>query len=275
MTTGLFGKVVIVTGGAQGIGKSSAETMASQGAKVVISDLNIKAAQETAKAICDAGGDAIALGVDVADETSVKEMVRDVMDAYGRIDVLYNNAAALGMEMQNNDRDVMSMSVDIWDKAMAINLRGPMLCSKYVLPIMIDQKSGSIIFASSGMGAQGEITRSAYAASKAGVMMLSKSIAAQYGKKGVRSNAVQIGYLPPVNASKGTPQEVQDILCSHNLVPHHLTPQHIADVIAFLASDHSAAITGHTLVADGGFSSHTPSMNDMSVFVEKIGQNRM
>lgn len=275
MAKRLEGKVAIVTGGAQGIGKASVETLARHGANVAIADLNREAASALAGEISANGGEAIAIPVDVAEETLVAEMTEKVLAAFGRIDVLYNNAALLNAEMAQQDRDVAAMNVDVWDKVMAVNLRGPMLCSKHVLPAMIKQNGGSIIFASSGMGVQGEITRSAYAASKAALIMLSKSIATQYGKKGVRSNAIQIGYLPPEDDRKSTPKEVQDILSSHNLIPEHLRTQNIADVVAFLASDESAAITGTLVTADGGFSAHTPSMNDMIEFAKKLGRNEM
>ena len=275
MANSLIGRTAIVTGGAGGIGRAAAAALGDMGAKIAISDLNLDAAKQTAEDLRGEGLEAIALQVDVADEASVQEMTQQVIAAFGRIDVLYANAAALGAEMQQNDRDVATMAPEIWDRAMDVNLKGAMLCSKHVLPSMLEQKSGSIILASSGMGFQGEITRSAYAASKAGLMMLAKSLAAQFGKRGVRSNAVQIGYLPPVDASKSTLPEVVDILVSHNLVPYRLEPRHIADVVAFLASDASAAITGQTIVADGGFSAHTPTMNDMIALMTRSGLNEM
>ena len=177
--------------------------------------------------------------------------------------------------MQQGDRDLLNMGVDTWDKVMAVNLKGPMLCTKHVLPAMLEQGKGSVIYASSGMGFQGEITRTAYAASKAALMMMAKSVATQYGKKGIRDNAVQIGYLPPIDSSKSTMPEVVKVLTSHNLISHDLKPEHIADVVSYLASDNSAAITGQTIVADGGFSAHTPSMNDMLSILANMGHNEM
>lgn len=274
MPNRLAEKVAIVTGGAGGIGKASVLSLAKHGAKVAVVELELASAQSVVDEVKAAGGEAVAIQADVSEETSVEAMVTGVFKAFGRIDILYNNAAALGLDMQQTDGAVADMVVETWDKAMAVNVRGPMLCAKHVLPIMIAQKSGNIINAASGMGAQGEVTRSAYAASKAAIMMLTKSIATQYGHQGVRSNAIQIGYLPPPPGSKKTtPPKVSEILGAHHLIPYALTAQHIADVVLFLASDQSAALTGSTVVADGGFSAHTPSMNEINAFVRSVGQN--
>lgn len=275
MANSLLGRVAVITGGAGGIGRASALALGDMGAKVVIADISIDAARKVAEGLNSDGLEAHAVQVDVVDEASVKAMVDEAKDVFGRVDILYANAAALDLEMQQHDRDVISMDPEIWDRAMAVNLKGAMLCCKHVLPDMLERKAGSIVLASSGMGFQGEITRSAYAASKAALMMLAKSLAAQYGKRGVRANAVQIGYLPPQDASKSTLPEVVDILVSHNLVPYKLEPRHIADVVAFLASDAASAITGQTIVADGGFSAHTPTMNDMINFMSRSGLNEM
>lgn len=270
----LEGKVAIVTGGAGGIGSASVKTLAEHGAKVAIVELELSRAETVSAAVNRAGGTAIAIEADVAEEGSVADMITHVKESFGTIDILYNNAAALGFDMQKNDGAVADMPIETWDKAMAVNLRGPMLCAKHVIPVMLSQNSGNIINASSGMGFQGEVTRSAYAASKAAVAMLTKSIAAQYGHQGIRSNAIQIGYLPPPpGSSKTTPPQVSKILASHHLIPYDLTAQHIANVVLFLASEQSAAMTGSTVVADGGFSSHTPSMNEINAFVRSVGQN--
>ena len=194
MSNGLQGRVAVVTGGAGGIGKASVLSLVKHGAKVAVVELEIKSALSVVDEVERIGGEAIAIKADVADEASVESMAKTVLKAFGRIDVLYNNAAALGFEMQQSDGAVADMDVNTWDKAMAVNVRGPMLCAKHVIPTMISQKSGNIINASSGMGAQGEVTRSAYAASKAAVMMLTKSIATQYGHAGIRSNAIPVSY---------------------------------------------------------------------------------
>ena len=205
----------------------------------------------------------------MAVESSIVEMVAKSKEVYGRIDSMYAAAAALGVEMQKKDLDVATMDVDVWDRAMAVNLRGAMLCTKHLIPVMLEQGKGSLIYGGSGLAFQGEITRSAYSASKLGLVALARSVATQYGRKGVRANALQTGFVPPIRGSKPTLPAVVELLGKQNLVPTLLEPDHIAEVVVFLASDAAYAITGQAVVADGGFSAHTPTMSDMQALMEK------
>jgi NAD(P)-dependent dehydrogenase (short-subunit alcohol dehydrogenase family) len=150
-----------------------------------------------------------------------------------------------------------------------------MLCTKYAVREMLKNQKGSVIFATSGLGAQGDLSLSAYAASKAALIMLSRSVAAQYGKQGIRSNALQIGLAPAENAHESMPAPLIDILRDNHLTPDVGTPRQIADVVAFLASDESSFVTGTTLVADGGFGSHTPSLVAMKALFAQSGANGM
>ena len=271
----LTDRVAIIVGGGGEIGGATALAMAELGAKVALADINGNAAEVAASELRSKGFDCIAIQTDMSDETSVAAMADSTLAAFGRIDAIFVAAAALGLEMQQRDLDVLSMDVEIWDKAMEVNLRGPMLCTKHVLPIMLEQGCGSIIYASSGLGFQGEITRTAYSASKLGLASLARSVATQYGRKGIRANAIQIGYVPPVKGKKPTLPEVQTLLGQQNLVPNILKPENIADVVAFLASDAAYAITGQTVVTDGGFSAHTPTMKDMLEFLERTNLSEM
>lgn len=269
----LEGKVVIITGAGGGLGAECARVVAVHGAMVAVIDINLAGADAVAAELAAMGAQALALRTDVASEGEVKSMVAAVVERFGRIDVLYNNAAILSKEQRAGDRDICNMDVDAWDRAMAVNLRGAMLCSKHAIPVMLRNQSGSVIFASSGFGAQGDLTLSAYAASKAGVAMLSKSVAAQYGKQGIRSNTIQIGLVE--NEGHPMPAELKRILLDNHLTPALGTPRQLADIVAFLACDESSFITGHTLAADGGFSSHTPSMAAMRDFFERVGSNQI
>jgi NAD(P)-dependent dehydrogenase (short-subunit alcohol dehydrogenase family) len=181
----------------------------------------------------------------------------------------------LSVEQRQRDRDVINMDVEAWDRAMAVNLRGAMLCSKYAIREMLKNGKGSVIFVTSGLGVQGDLSLSAYAASKAALIMLSRSVAAQYGKQGIRSNALQIGLAPAENAHSSMPAPLLDILRDNHLTPELGTPRQIADVVAFLASDESAFVTGTTLVADGGFGSHTPSLVAMKALFAQTGAKGM
>ena len=271
----LEGRVAIITGAGGGLGAECARVLASHGAGVAVVDINGAAADAVAESIRAGGGKAIGVSTDVSQEADVKAMVETVVAHFGRIDVLHNNAAILNMEQRQKDRDVINMDVDAWDRAMAVNLRGAMLCCKHAIPEMLKLGRGSVIFATSGLGAQGDVTLSAYAASKAGLMMLAKSVAAQYGKQGVRSNALQIGLAPAENAHETMPAALLNIIRENHLTPELGTPRQIADVVAFLASDESSFITGTTIVADGGFGSHTPSMVGMKALFAQSGSNKM
>jgi len=271
----LDGRVAIVTGGGGEIGGASARALAAMGARIAVVDLNSEAAALVVDALRRDGHEALAIACDVADESSVRAMVEQTLASFGRIDAMYAAAAALGQEMQQRDLDVATMDIEIWDRAMAVNLRGPMLCTKHILPTMLEQGSGSIIYASSGLAFQGEISRSAYSASKIGLIALARSVATQYGRKGIRANAIQTGFVPPIHSKKPTLPAVQEILGQQNLIPHILRPENIADVVAFLVSDASVAITGQAVVADGGFSAHTPTMKDMLALLEKTHRSEI
>jgi NAD(P)-dependent dehydrogenase (short-subunit alcohol dehydrogenase family) len=241
----------------------------------VVADINAEAGQLVAEQIVKLGGEAISIPTDVSQETSVQAMVSAAMAHFGRIDILYNNAAILSAEQRAGDRDVINMDVDAWDRAMAVNLRGAMLCSKHCIPHMITLGKGSVINVTSGLGTMGDLTLSAYAASKAALIMLAKSIAAQYGKQGVRANALLIGLAPAENAHATMPQQLLDIIRDNHLTPELGTPKQIADAAAFLASDESSFVTGSVLSVDGGFCSHTPSFAATRELFKQMGSNTM
>lgn len=276
MTDGkLAGRVAVITGAAGGLGGETARVLSEHGAKVAIIDINLDGAEATAEGIRKNGGEAIALHCDISQEDSVREMAAAVVAEYGRIDILHNNAAILTPDQRALDRDIINMDVDAWDRAMGVNLRGAMLCSKHCIPEMLKLKRGSVICSTSGFGVQGDMTLSAYAASKAALIMLCKSIAAQYGKQGVRANALHIGLAPGENAHSTMPAELLDIIRENHLTPELGTPRQIADAVAFLASDEAGFVTGSTLVVDGGFSSHAPSLVQMKALFEKMGSNKL
>lgn len=269
----LEGKVVVITGAGGGLGAECSRVLAEHGAAIAVVDIDFDGARSVAAGIAAGGGRALALRTDVSDAGQVLEMAAAVVRHFGRIDVLYNNAAILSPAQRAGDRDVVNLDIEAWDRAIAVNLRGAMLCAKYVIPHILKVGGGSVMFATSGFGAQGDLTLSAYAASKAAVAMLSKSIAAQYGKQGLRSNAIQIGLVE--NPGHPLPPEIRAILLDNHLTPDLGKPRQLADIVAFLASDESSFITGHTLAADGGFSSHTPSMAAMQAYFASVGSNAL
>lgn len=258
---GLDGKVAIVTGGASGIGAATAMGLAGEGARVLVSDLNLEGAEAVAKRIEDAGGEALGFKVDVADEERVREMVGAAVDEFGRLDILHNNAAALGLV--ERDADVANADAALWDETMAVNLRGPMLGCKYAVPRMIEGGGGSIINTSSGAGVAGDLNRTAYGVSKAGLNSLTQYVATQYGKQGVRCNAIAPALVLTPAARWTLPQEMIEILEAHHLTPALVEPEDIAAAVVFLASDAARFVTGQVLPVDGGFLAHLPTVADM------------
>ncbi|WP_313054249.1 SDR family NAD(P)-dependent oxidoreductase [Pseudomonas lopnurensis] len=267
----LAGRVAIVTGAGHGLGAECVRVLSEHGASVAVADIDFEAASQVAESLEAEGRAALAVRADVSSEEDVTAMIAKVKTRFGRIDVLHNNAAVLNADQRQRDRDLANLDMDAFDRAIAVNLRGAVLCTKHVIPLMLEQGGGSIIFATSGLGMQGDMSLSGYATSKAALLMLPKLVAAQYGKQGIRGNAVQIGLAP----QHPMPEALLEIMRDNHCTPELGTPRQIADVVAFLASDESSFVTGTTLVADGGFGSHTPSLVPMRKLFEAMGRSSM
>jgi NAD(P)-dependent dehydrogenase (short-subunit alcohol dehydrogenase family) len=252
----LDGKVAIVTGAGSGIGRATAARLAAEGASVVVADLNVEGAKETVAGIEGAGGRALAHWVDVSEEDAVREMVRAAVDGFGALHCLHNNAADVWIIQR--DLDVVTMEVEVWDRTMAVNLRGTMLGMKHAIPEIIRAGGGSIVSTSSASGQMGDLSRVAYGASKAGIDSLTRYVATMYGKQGVRANAIAPGIVmtPSVEANVG-PEEFALFRRNH-VTPGMGYPPDIASVVAFLMSDQSAYVTGQVINVDGGMLMHTP-----------------
>ncbi len=256
----LDGRVAIVTGAGGGIGAAVAQRMARDGATVIPTDLRTPDIDGLA-------GDAF----DLTDEGSIAAFVDRVMTRHGRIDIIHNNAALQNDAQRQRDLDVVNMDTGAWDAAMAVNARGPMLLCKHAIPHLITGGGGSIIHSASGFGVLGESTLTAYGASKAALINLSRFIATQYGRDRVRSNVIVIGFVLTPTAIETTPQEIKDLIAAQHLLPELGKPEDIADVVAFLACDESRFITGAAIPVDGGFTAHQPTFADMRAFFEKVG----
>ena len=268
----LQGKVAIVTGGGGGIGSAVVRRFVSEGARVAVADVFADSAKAVAEPLGDA---AIAVQFDASDPASVEAMVEKTVGHFGRLDILHNNAAIQNEAQRQKDLDVVNLDVAAWDMAMAVNVRGAMLMSKYVIPHMIAGGGGSIIHSASGFGVQGEATLTAYGASKAALIQLNRMIATQYGKQNVRSNCMVIGFVLTPLAIESTPDVVKDILLSHHLTPELGQPEDIANLVAFLASDESSFITGAAIPIDGGVTAHQPSYADFQKLFAAMGSGKL
>lgn len=271
----LDSKVAIVTGAAQSIGHEVARLMAARGATVILADVDCAGAERNAEVIRGDGGNAHAISFDLTREDDIAEAVGNVVAEHGGIDIVHNNAAIQSEGQRAKDLDVVQLDAAAWDIAMSVNARGPMLLCKHAIPHMIARGGGSIIHSASGFGLLGEITLTAYGASKAALINLSRFIATQYGKQGIRSNAIAIGFVLTDTAVATTPQAVKDILLSHHLNPALGRPQDIAHVVAFLASDEAKFINGAMIPVDGGFTAHQASMVDFQRLFAEAGSNQL
>jgi NAD(P)-dependent dehydrogenase (short-subunit alcohol dehydrogenase family) len=253
----LQGKVAFISGGAGAIGSATAQRLAQDGARVVIGDLAAANARQVAEEFQRQGLDVEALELDLEQEESIRAAVESIAGKYGRLDILDNNAALKGLK---DDRGVIGMSSDLWDRIMAVNARGTMLMCKYALPVMIAGGGGSIVNISSGTSVAGDQYATAYAVSKGAINTLTYYVAAQHGHQGIRCNGLLVGSVVTPAMQRVLPEAMRDILRAHKLVGRLGQPQDIAEVVAFLASDRSAWITGQLWSIDGGFFAHIPTM---------------
>jgi len=261
------GKVALITGGASGIGLSAATLMANEGAKVVIGDFNVEGAKEAAEAIKKQGGEAVGIFLDASKEESIRDAVDYTVETYGTINVLYNN---VGLTNLQKDIDVVNMDLDEWDRLMNVNLKSVLLGSRFAIPHMIKAGGGSIINTASMAAFAGDATRSAYGASKAAVVNLTRYIAEQYGKNHIRCNAVAPGLILTPAAKNNMPPAALKIFEKYNSLPYHGEADDIGYTVLFLASDEAKFITGQTIQVEGGHYMANPSIADFQEYMKSI-----
>ncbi len=243
---GLAGRVALVTGGGGGIGEATARRFAADGAVVAVNDVDLDRARAVAAAIAKDGGRAVAVGADVTRREEVERMVARIVAEHGRLDVLINNSGI--------NRDAMShkMTEEQWDQVLAVNLKGTFLCAQAALPRMRERGWGRVVNTSS-IGALGNIGQANYAASKAGVIGLTRTLALEYARHGVTVNCVAPGaVMTPMLA--GVPEAIREKIVARIPVGRIAEPREIAAVHAFLASEDAGFITGQVLFVDGGMS---------------------
>jgi NAD(P)-dependent dehydrogenase (short-subunit alcohol dehydrogenase family) len=253
----LEGKVAIVTGAGQGIGAATARRMAEEGARVVVSDVN----EETGRAVAEGiGSEAVFVKADVSQLGDVKQLMSATIDAFGRLDVLHNNAGVheTGFTSQATSTELPE---DVWDKVIAINLKGPWMCSKYAAPLLSDAGGGVIVNAASIGGLVGYPMGSAYGPSKAGIIQLTRVMALELAPKGTRVVCYAPGntetpmvekYYSDPSLSEEERRMVQQQLLGTHLIPRLARPEEVADLVIFLASDQAAMLTGTCVTIDAG-----------------------
>lgn len=238
-------KVTIITGSARGLGKSAAIIFAKEGSKVVVCDVNKEEVDKVVAEIKAAHGEAIGFGTNVADRAQVDEMVKKVMETYGRVDVLINNAGI------TRDALLVKMTEEQWDAVINVNLKGVYNCTQAVAKIMIEQGKGKVINTSSIVGVFGNMGQTNYAATKAGIIGMTKTWAKELGRKGISVNAVAPGFIM-TEMTAAVPEKILTMMKEKTPLGRLGTPEDIANTYLFLASEESNYINGQTLGVDGG-----------------------
>jgi 3-oxoacyl-[acyl-carrier protein] reductase len=241
----LENKVAIITGAGSGIGRETALLFAKEGAKVVVADISERGGMETVEEIRGAGGEGVFIKLDVASIEQAKQMVKESHERYGRIDILIINAGIV------QDALIIKMTEEQWDRVINVNLKGAFNCIKAVVDVMINQGSGVILNASSIVGVYGNIGQANYASTKAGLIGMTKTLAKELGRKGVRVNAVAPGFIrtPMVG---GVPEKVLEMVKEKTPLRRLGEPRDVAYAYLYLASDEAGFINGAVIPVDGG-----------------------
>ncbi|MCB0177952.1 MAG: 3-oxoacyl-[acyl-carrier-protein] reductase [Anaerolineae bacterium] len=239
-------KVAVVTGSSRGIGAGIAQLLAAQGAKVVVNHRNSSdGAEAVVAAIKDKGGEAVAIQADVSDGSQAEALIKSTIDTFGQIDILVNNAGT------TRDKLIMKMKDEDWDVVLSSNLSSVYNCSKAVVRPMMKKRSGRIINITSVVGLTGQAGQTNYAASKAGIIGFTKSLAKEVGSRNITVNAIAPGFIPTALTDVLPEQQIQAII-ETTPVGRLGTVEEVAAAVLFLASDEAAFITGQVLSVDGG-----------------------
>lgn len=252
----LKGKVAIVTGSTSGIGVGIAKLFAKEGAKVVICGRREAKGQAVVDSIVQDGGEASYYFMDITKTESIDALFKYTFEKYGKIDVLVNNAANVCLK----DGRVDELTLEMWDNIFQSDIRGTFYATKCVLPYMQENKGGSIINIGSMASCGGDLGSTAYASAKAGVDMLTKSTALQYGKENIRCNCVRPGLIVTPENADYVPKVLKDIFLNNIMINRYGSPEDIANICLYLASDESEYFTGQVVTVDGGLNSHVSTV---------------
>lgn len=249
-------KVAIVTGSTSGIGIGIAKMYAAEGAKVVICGRREEKGQAVVDAIKEAGGEALFHFLDITKPETVDALIADTVETWGKVDIMVNNAAGMALK----DGRVDEISLEDWDAVFASDIRSTFYCIKTVLPYMQQNEGGSIVNIGSMASCGGDLGTTAYACAKAGVDMLTKYTALQYGKENIRCNCVRPGLIVTPENEARVPDALKEIFLSNIEVTRYGCPDDIAAMCVYLGSDESAYFTGQVVTVDGGMNSHVPTV---------------
>ena len=259
----LENRVAIITGAASGMGRAAAIKFAQEGAKVLVADVNDEGGKKTVAQVSATGGDAIFVHTDVSSAKDAQTMAQAALDRWGTIDILYNNAAAT-MLCSDKDRAVHELDESVWDKMLAVTLKSVFLCSKFCLPTMLKNRKGVILNVTSCDAILPEAGFDSYTAAKGGVISLTKAMAVNYGKQGIRVNCISPGYIiteVQMGWFTTNPAAVKAAE-SYHLTPRLGKPDDVAGMALYLASDLAEFITGTIMAVDGGYQIYKPSKAD-------------
>lgn len=257
----LSDKVAVVTGAGSGIGAGAAKRLAAEGASVVLGDIALANAQKVVAEIVADGGIASAIAFDAADASSIEALIGSAVAEYGGLDILHSNAAPVDDIVAEGGCGVVDVPIDLWDRMMAVNLRGYMLGAKYAIPRMLERGGGSIVHTSSVVSLAPLPVQPAYASSKGGINTLTMSIAATYGKQGIRCNAICPGFIVTEATEPTYAKEFKDAVIAHMAGARLGRPEDIAAAVAYFASDDSSYVNGQILSVDGGLTVPSPLLD--------------
>ena len=253
----LKGKVAIVTGSTSGIGVGIAKLFVAEGAKVVVCGRREQKGQAVVDSITKDGGEASYHFMDITVTDSIDKLFSDTVNKYGKLDILVNNAANVGLK----DGRIDELTLEMWDNIFQSDIRGTFYATKCALPYMQkNENGGSIINIGSMASCGGDLGSTAYACAKAGVDLLTQATALQYGKQNIRCNCVRPGLIVTPENEKNVPQAVKDIFTSNIMVNRYGCPEDIGHMCVYLASDESAYVSGQIVNVDGGLNSHVPTV---------------